>query len=128
MSKTKLDRELQEVCNEISEVQQRLNALQERFKELKRQTPLVCDHCQKKSKVCELTYIQDMWYERPYGCTGGDSWHESDEANYTCLHCGKRNRCYSTVTQYNKVERGPRPWVMELKKYFKDVVREYDQR
>lgn len=39
----------------------------------------------------KLTYIQELWYEQPHGCTGGDIWHEG-EANFICPKCGVRNR------------------------------------
>jgi len=41
--------------------------------------------------IDELEYIQTHWYESPYGCTGGDNWHQG-EGQFICPKCAHRNR------------------------------------
>jgi hypothetical protein len=57
-------------------------------------TFMVCRKCGRRTRIRELTLIQTHWYEAPYGCTGGDTWHQG-ERQVQCLKCGFVNRDYS---------------------------------
>ena len=63
-------------------------------------------------QIRELCYIQTHWYEGPYGCTEGDTWHQG-EGNWVCPSCGSRHRLYD------------KPEIEELKHLFKEIVNEY---
>lgn len=66
-------------------------------------------------EIGELVYIQTHWYEEPYSCNGGDTWHQG-EGNWKCHKCGHRNRLYD------------KPEIQELKRLFADVLDEYNRR
>ena len=51
---------------------------------------LRCAACKRSTAIRKLTFIQCWWYEQPYGCTGGDSWHPTD-AIVHCIKCGGRS-------------------------------------
>lgn len=70
--------------------------------------------CGMASVIGELTYIQTHWYESPYGCMGGDTWHQS-EGQWTCPHCNHKNRLFD------------KPEIEKLKYLFKDVVNVYNR-
>jgi len=68
--------------------------------------------CGKRTQIRKLEYIQTHWYESPYGCNGGDLWHE-DEGQFDCPKCGVRNRLYD------------RPEIEKLKHLFNGVRKTY---
>lgn len=70
--------------------------------------------CGAKLQIGKLTYIQTLWYERPYGCTDGDKWHDG-EGQFDCPKCGNRNRLFE------------RPNIEALKYSFKEVVEEHEK-
>lgn len=127
---TKLEREIADVDAKIIRAEKHLMTLTAKRANLLRQTPLACEQsfqgpgCGKKSKICDLTYIQTYYYDNePYA----EGWRPDNEAQWDCPYCGHKNKSYSTVTQYTKTENGPRPWVMALKPYFGKVVDKYER-
>lgn len=53
---------------------------------------VTCASCGKRHNIETLNYVQNYWYERPWGCTGGATWHTSDsDSGFVCT-CGIRNR------------------------------------
>jgi hypothetical protein len=74
-----------------------LNKKKSIIAKLKKSKTIVCvgnfynKGCGTRLQIKNLTYIQTHWYESPWGCTGGDTWHES-EANFICPKCKARNR------------------------------------
>lgn len=80
-----LKRSLAEVDNQIDD--------------LKAKTVIVCEcnvfgkGCGKKFFIKNLQYIQTHWYEKPYGCTGGDTWH-AGEGRFICPCCNHINGLY----------------------------------
>jgi hypothetical protein len=79
--------------------------------------------CGEKLPIKDLTYIQTHWYESPWGCTGGDSWHEG-EANFVCPKCGARNR----PCMYKEWDLIKDNKFSLIKSKFKEHVNEYDRR
>ena len=69
--------------------------------------------CGLKFFIKEVTYLQTHWYERPSGCTGGDT-HRQGEGQFECPCCGHRNRLYN------------REHFVELKNLFKNVIDVYE--
>lgn len=61
-----------------------------------------------------LEYIQGHWYEGPYGCSGGDRWHQ-DEGKWKCPSCGHLNRLYKS------------PEVTALKHSFASISEEHER-
>ena len=67
-----------------------------RIKVLRRQV-LFCEHCKKRSQLSRWNFLQTHWYEAPYSCAGGDTWHQNEtEVCYVaCPKCGKWNYIYN---------------------------------
>ena len=49
-----------------------------------------CVGCGERSQLSAWIFIQDMWYVRPYSCTGGAYWrhHETRTCYMRCPKCG----------------------------------------
>src|SRR3989338_3214362 len=56
-----------------------------------------CISCKKSSQLRLWTFIQDHWYERPYSCSGGDTWHTSktELCHIVCPKCDTENYIYN---------------------------------
>lgn len=79
-------------------IKQRIKVLEEELSELRQlekqadaRRVFKCGKCGKGTQLKNLTYTQTYWYERPYSCMAGDTWH-TGEGNITCPKCGCRNR------------------------------------
>ncbi len=70
--------------------------------------------CGMGHEIRNLDYIQTHWYESPYGCTGGDMWHQG-EGNFICPHCEHRNRLYD------------RKEIEDLKYLFNSILDEHER-
>lgn len=109
---------LKSIDKQLAELEVTRVSLQKQKDDLLRKTLIVCETniygkgCGVALKIGDLTYIQTHSYERPWGCMGGDRWHEA-EGQFDCPKCGLRNRMYNRE-QYKK-----------LKYLFKDVKDEY---
>jgi hypothetical protein len=58
--------------------------------EQKKNAVLTCPHCDNKQLVKDTVHITNLWYEEPYGCTGGAEYHELDERDqFVCMSCEK---------------------------------------
>jgi tRNA(Ile2) C34 agmatinyltransferase TiaS len=88
------------LTSEIKEKQKELDQLilhKETIDKIKSSDTITCygdqngKGCGKKIKLKDITLIQTYWYEKPWGCTGGDTWH-SGETNFVCPKCKQRNR------------------------------------
>jgi hypothetical protein len=95
----------------IQEKTDELNALIETREARRLNKSITCACCGKKTKLKNLTLLQTHWYEGPYGCTGGDRWHQG-EKQYECPKCGQVNRGLD--------EKWPRcnPSIEKLARYF----------
>lgn len=89
---------LKELRNEHSVATSKLVLINEQIAEKVAKTVIACesncaygDGCGQKFFIKNLEYIQTHYYERPWGCTGGDTWHQG-EGQFTCPCCGHRNR------------------------------------
>lgn len=78
--------------------------------------------CGRNLPISDLTCVDKYWYESPWGCTGGDTWHHG-ESYFTCPKCGVRNRA-----SYN-----PDFDILEDRKFdlirlkFKNYEKDYDR-
>lgn len=79
---------------------------------------LICFYCSEITPIKELTFIQHHWYERPYGCTGGDYWTMSKDGSFNCIKCNKINRFLPQNEDEEKE-------LFELKKSFKAIENIY---
>lgn len=54
-----------------------------------RGTQFYCLDCGRKSTLSKWTFIKVSRYERPHGCTGGDTWHDNipDKCGIRCPKC-----------------------------------------
>ena len=64
---------------------------------------LVCRKCGGRTQIKKLTLLQTYWYERPYGCTGGDTWY-AGERQVQCPKCGFVNRDYNNARLARQTE------------------------
>lgn len=62
-----------------------------------KRTRLACVNCAKTSKLSSWDFVQGHWYESPWGCMGGDTWHVSktEVCHIACPHCRKMNYIYN---------------------------------
>lgn len=67
---------------------------------------LKCQECSKTSSLGEWDFVQDHWYVRPHGCTGGDYWksHEVQTCHIVCPKCRKMNYIYNHPARERLVE------------------------
>ncbi len=113
MTRRQIENEIERVQGELAELRALLNEAHSRRK-------LRCGHgesghgrgCGRLLPVATLTYYQTHWYTHPYGCTGGNYW-TPGEGKFECPHCGAENRSCN------------RPEIVELKRFFKAVVKVY---
>jgi len=113
----------------LKEVEAKLHRLEARRKKLLGdkaallgETPIVClktpgwvqNHagCGKEYKINQVIFIQTLYYVRPYGCTGGGYYNDS-EGQWLCPDCGAKNR----LIFQNK-------HIAELKAHFKSRITE----
>ena len=69
-------------------------------------TRLTCTECKKTSRLAKWDYVQGHWYEGPWGCTGGDTWHSSktEVCHLACPHCRQMNYIYNHPDRTKIVE------------------------
>ena len=111
---------LAELEKKKKELTEALTEIDDKIKYIQRRTMVRCESnnlgkgCMTGFRIRELTYIQTHWYEEPYGCTGGDCWHES-EGQWICPKCGHRNRLFDE------------PDIEKMKYLFKDRILVYER-
>lgn len=71
-------------------------------------------YCAHRHKISKLTYLQPMWYEHPYSCTGGDQWHACENGAWECPDCHTRT----------KIPAGSE--LAKLRYYFLEIKKLYD--
>lgn len=113
---------LEEINKKRAELQTELTKLNLEAAKKTSKVAVICESNPAYGKGCgagfyidDLTYIQTHWYELPYGCTGGDNWHQG-EGQFICPKCGHRNRFLD------------RQDIEALKHKFKSIVDEYDKK
>lgn len=74
-------------------LKKRLASVENKILDEQKKLTVVCCWCGSSHEIGSVEYIQTYWYERPWGCTGGDVWH-AGEGQYDCPSCGKNNRLY----------------------------------
>lgn len=106
-------------------LEEQIRELKQEINDIKGQTELECPECKNIFEIKDLTYIRTHWYESPYGCTSGDTWHEG-EGNTTCPVCATRLRFLSG--DYDTKLRGYKPnEYKELQYYFKEIIEEHER-
>lgn len=117
----------------IEKLEKKLEEAYAELDEARRKSMIECMHCERRTRVSKLTYIQTHWYVRPYSCTGGDYWKQG-EGQFVCPKCGETNRLYERKVhvwseQYkSKGERENRlaERANSLKYFFKEIEETYD--
>lgn len=102
---------LEQLKKQKEKLQSKIDLVNIEIKNVLSQTIVKCDKCKKEYQIKDLTYLQTMWYESPYSCTGGDTWHYG-EGQWKC-ECGEINRLY------NKKE------IEKLSSLFKNIEKVY---
>lgn len=102
--------QIRKALDAVHEQKARLNGL---LDEAMRRKLLTCSHCERRTRVGDLVYIQTYYYVTPWGCTGGDYW-APGEGQYECPKCRRRNRSWN------------RPEIIKLQRYFKKIVKEHE--
>ena len=95
--KRQLENEIDKIDEEISNI---------------RSTTLLTCRCGLSSPVYDLVEIVHYWYERPYSCTAGDTWHYS-YSEWQCS-CGLKN-------SLDEKE------IKKFRKFFKEEKKCYDR-
>ena len=88
---------LKEVRKQIEEKSFELAKLRMQEKTLLEQKKIKCPRCNKRHTICEISLIQEHFYVRPHGCTGGDYWNDA-EIGFRCSKCG------NFITDYHNSE------------------------
>jgi uncharacterized C2H2 Zn-finger protein len=113
----------------IQEIQEQIRALQEELDQEYGKTLFRCNHCGKQTRISALTYIQTKWYEKPYGCMGGDSWHNG-EARIHCPKCDQTNRLissYSTLKSKYGYDEDVIQLLSDRRQYFQSIEVVYNR-
>lgn len=114
------------VDEQVAAIDEKIAELQAKRDAVQRTRPLTCYHCKQQSVISTLTYIQTHWYERPYGCSGGDRWRQG-EGQFECPHCSQINRLLRTgETNRYIIRDGKHAGVERLQRYFAATVETYD--
>jgi len=80
----------------IQKLNDKETLLKREISELLKQHTYTCGNCHTESKISDTVFIEQYWYERPHGCTGGDNWWLStDQALLECPHCNAKLRIYT---------------------------------
>lgn len=87
----------------VEEIEQQLELAKRMRHAASRRRKIRCTSCGKLHIVGKLTYIQTHHYVKPFGCTGGDYWTES-EGQYICPSCGHRNRSFCGTSSEPKIK------------------------
>lgn len=63
----------------------------------RRKAQLKCKSCDCRFRISDAVWLDNYWYERPHGCTGGATWHRGlvEMDRIQCTHCGHRNYIYN---------------------------------
>jgi len=91
------------IQKEINSQLENLEFLKQELKDAKKRSYLKCYHCNKKSLIKNIVAIRVYWYEEPYGCTGGDTWHPED-LEFNCPKCKCRNRLLDQSTMSDNMD------------------------
>ncbi len=108
---------------------QRENLLKEL--EVKRSNQTIKCGCGRSHKIKDCHLIQTHWYERPHGCSGGDTWHQG-EMQFVCPDTDNKNRLYFPQNDIPYEKRGDFKYSAEqqfqriFKRLFKSVTEDYD--
>lgn len=110
------DKELKAVDDKIDALREELTQLNTLKKGILKRTPFLCGGCNETQEIGNTTYIQRHWYESPWGCTGGDTWHREKWGVIVCPSCKSKLSLYNNET------------INSLKDHFKEVIDEYDRK
>jgi transcription initiation factor IIE alpha subunit len=98
----------------IEQIEQKIAKLEMELAATRSRTYVTCKHCKKKKQIQNTVLFLEQWYEKPYGCTGGDNWYPMKKVDFLCGHCGN-------ITQFDKNSK-----VYEYKFYAQNVLK-YDR-
>ena len=76
------------------ELKEQIAKLQSELTNVRGNKTILCECCQKRTKISKATVVRCHHYIQPHGCTGGDYWTFSHEYYFYCTKCGNFNRTY----------------------------------
>lgn len=79
------------------EFQRQILSIHEEKVSLIQKRVIKCSSCGKGSHLGRWGFIQDHWYTRPCGCTGGDHWNTSQTkvCQIVCPECSAMNYIFN---------------------------------
>ena len=80
--------------NREDQIKKEIADLQDEREKLRANKQLMCDGCGKRSQIKKWIVIRNYHYIRPYSCSGGDYWTDSEDYNLVCPKCGSTGRVY----------------------------------
>jgi hypothetical protein len=83
----------------VASIEKEIDRLENDLELAKKNKLIKCIHCGAKRAAKNIVYIQTLWYQGPYSCTGGDHW-LNGEGKFNCLVCGKENRLLGPKSKY----------------------------
>lgn len=112
------------VDEQIAHIDEQIAGLQAERERVQRRRMVKCVHCEKRTRIDRLLFVQRVEYESPYGCSGGDYYYDG-EGGFACPHCDCLNRLpekyHGDAWQHPKCEQ-----LHKLSRYFAAVARRYD--
>lgn len=108
-------RTIEQLQHEQQKLISKVTALRDSINALIKKKYFVCPNaeCGAKTPIGELTYRQTHWYERPYSCSGGDCYHESN-GEIKCPKCGRITQLRDEHKQF-----------ADYRRHFKDEEKVY---
>jgi hypothetical protein len=120
------------ISKKVEQLESQLEAAKQALKDENRRKKFKCG-CGKMHEIGKCSVVQRHWYERPWGCTGGDNWWQG-ELQIVCPDTGLRNRLLYDVPwdvpydKKNSFEYNPDLQFKNGWKYlFKEVIDEYEE-
>lgn len=96
MEKAYINLTIASIEKETKSLEDRLHKLQEKKKKAIRCTLVRCKKCRRKSSIRSWIFIQNQFYVRPYSCTRGDDWANTETrcCHIMCPRCNEKNYLY----------------------------------
>lgn len=127
------------LLSKLEKLNQEQEKIKQELKEVRTRKKFECGNCKKKHPISKLTLLEPYWYETPYGCTGGDSWHRSDEYKVFCPSCGIFTRVLAKSVSFEnwnagkafKIQHDPNTmfgWIYQNKNKFKENLRYHGEK
>lgn len=64
---------------------------------------ITCKVCKKRSQARVIQYSNFYWYEKPHGCTDGDTWHFGGYLIF-CPKCGEKELVHKSNKFHSEID------------------------